>query len=178
MKCLHGEPCARTSTLKGPLWFCNQKPSCNFFCSEDESYSYEKATAAWKSTKQLHPRCEHHGKLTKMCVVKDLMKADYGRPFFVCSDQSKPCSFWVWGDVRAIAKPECRDGFQCVIHKVKKETINKDRLFFCCAQQDSCNYFKWVPEESFCEFSRPLMKQNEQYSTNEFIDDLNSVLEN
>ena len=36
------------------------------------------------------------------------MKANYGRPFFVCSDKSKPCSFWVWRDVKPAAKPECR----------------------------------------------------------------------
>ena len=49
-----------------------------------------------------------------------------------------------------------------VVRKLKKETIDKDRLFFCCAQQDSCNYFECVPEESFYEFSRPLTKQNEK----------------
>ena len=83
-----------------------------------------------------------HGELAKIRVVKNLLKSNYGRPFFVCSDQSNPCSFWVWGDVRPIAKPKCRHGFPCVIRKVKKETINKDRLFFCCAQEDSCNYFE------------------------------------
>ena len=70
----------------------------------------------------------------------------WGRPFFVCSDQSNPCSFWVWGDVQHVAKPKCRHGFPSVIRKVKKETVNKDRLFSCCAQEDSCNYFEWVPE--------------------------------
>ena len=50
----------------------------------------------------------------------------------------------------------------CVVRKLRKETIDKDRLFFCCAQQDSCNYFEWVLEESFYEFSRPLTKQNDK----------------
>ena len=36
-----------------------------------------------------------HGKLAKMRVVKNLLKSNYGRPFFVCSDQANPCSFWV-----------------------------------------------------------------------------------
>ena len=80
-------------------------------------------------------------------IVKDLMKASYGRPFFVCSDKSKPCSFWVWGDVKPVAKPESRHGFQCVIRKVKKEGINKDRLFFCCPQENSCRYLEWVSEK-------------------------------
>ena len=121
---------------------------------------------------------EKHDKLAKMRVVKDLMKANYSRPFFVCSYQSNPCSFWIWGDVRPTAKPECRQGFQFVVRKVKKETINKDRLFFCCAQQDSCNYFESMPEESFYEFSRQLTKQNENEQCSSFINDLNSVLEN
>ena len=32
-----------------------------------------------------NPRCEQHGKLTKMRVVKDFMKANYGRLLFACS---------------------------------------------------------------------------------------------
>ena len=178
MKCLHAEPCAHSTTQKEPFWFCNQNPCCNFFCSDDESYLYEKAAAAWKSTKQTHPRCEKHGKLAKMRVVKNLLKPiSYGRPFFVCSDQSNPCSFWVWGDVRPIAKPECRHGFPCVIRKVKKDGINKDRLFFCCAQENSCKYFEWVPEEPYydAKFFGPVTKQDEkheeQYLTKDFIND-------
>ena len=181
MKCLHGEPCAQSTTEKGSFWFCNQSPSCNFFCSKDESYTYEKAAAVWKSTKQPHPRCEKHGKLAKMRVVKNLLKSNYGRPFFVCSDQSNPCSFWVWGDVQHVAKPKCRHGFPSVIRKVKKETVNKDRLFFCCAQNDSCNYFEWVPEEPYYDAKLPQSeikqdeKHKEQYPTENFINDLASL---
>ena len=167
MKCLHGQPCAQSTTEKGSFWFCNQNPSCNLICSQDEGYLYEKAAAVWKSTKQSHPRCEKHGKLAKMHVVKNLLKSNYGRPFFVCSDQANPCSFWVWGYVQHVAKPKCRHGFPSVIYKVKKETINKDRLFFCCAQEDSCNYFEWVPEEI-----KQHDKREEQYSTEDFINDL------
>ena len=177
MKCLHEQPCAHSTTQKGSFWFCNQIPSCNLFCSENESYLYEKATAAWKSTKQPHSHCEKHGKPVKMRVVNDLMKPNYSRPIFVCSDKSNPCSFWAWGDVRPIAKPECRHGFPCVIRKVKKEGLNKDRLFFCCGQKDSCKYFEWVPEEPYynAKFFRPIKqdeKHQEQYLTKEFIDDL------
>ena len=96
--------------------------------SKDEGYLYEKATAAWKSTKQSHPRCEKHGKLAKMRVVKNLLKSNYGRPFFVCSDQANPCSFWAWGDVQAVAKPKCCHGVPSAIRKVKKETVNKRPL--------------------------------------------------
>ena len=134
MKCLHGEPCAQSTTQKGTFWYCNHTQNCYFFCSEDESYLYEKAITAWKCTEQPQPRCEKHNKLAKMRVVKDLMKASYGRPFFVCAE-------------RPIAKPECPHGLECVIRKVKKEGINKDRLFFCCPQENSCRYFEWVPEK-------------------------------
>ena len=97
MNCLHGHTAGNSTTQNGSFWFCNQSPSCNFFCTEDEGYLFEKAIAAWRSTKQPHPRCDKHGRLTKMRVVKDLMKANYGRPFFVCSEKSTPCSFWMWG---------------------------------------------------------------------------------
>ena len=175
MKCLHGELCAQSTTQNRSFWFCNQSPSCNFFCSKDESYTYE------KSTKQPHPRCEKHGKLAKMHVVKNLLKSNYDRPFFVCSNQSNPCPFWVWGDVQHVAKPKCRHRFPCVIRKVKKETINKDRLFFCCAQNNSCNYFEWVPKEPYCSAGLPPPeikqdeKHKEQYPTEDFINDLASL---
>ena len=64
------------------------------------------------------------------------------------------------------------------VRKVKKETINKDRLFFCCAQNDSCNYFEWVPEKPYCSagLPPPEIKQDdqreEQYPTEDFINDL------
>jgi hypothetical protein len=51
----------------------------------------------------MKPRCGEHDKLAKMCVVKDLMKVNYGRPFFVCGEKAKPCSFWMWGDVQPLA---------------------------------------------------------------------------
>ena len=70
MKCLHGEPAAHSTTQNGSFWFCNQSPSCHFFCPEDEGYLFEKAIELWKSTKQPHPRCDGHQKLAKMRVVK------------------------------------------------------------------------------------------------------------
>ena len=113
------------------LVHCGQNPSCNFICAEDEGYTYEKAITSWRCTEMPHPRCDEHHKLAKMCVVKNLMNVNYGRPFFVCGQKAKPCSFWMWGDVQPLAKPECRHGLPCAIRKVKKG-LNKDRLFFCC----------------------------------------------
>ena len=62
-----------------------------------------------------------------------------------------------------------------VIRKVEKETINKDRLFFCCAQKDSCNYFEWVPEEAYWSTKLLPSKQDEQSPTSEFFNNLNSL---
>ena len=95
MKFLHREPAAHSATQKGSFWICNQSPSCHFFCSEDEGYLFEKAIESQKSTKQSHTRCGGHQKLARICVVKDLIKAANGQPFFVCSDKTNPCS---WGD--------------------------------------------------------------------------------
>jgi hypothetical protein len=110
---------------------------------------YEKAITAWRATKQPHPRCGGHSKLAKMRVVRNLMKASYGRPFFVCSNSwSRVHS----GYVRPLVKPECHHRFPCMIRNVKKEGLNKDRKFFCCPndKEFSCKYFDWVP--SRCQF--------------------------
>jgi hypothetical protein len=125
-------------------------------CSEDDGYLFEKSITAWRCTGQPYPQVDGHHKLARMRVVKDMMKENYGRPFFVCSDKKNPCSFWVWGDVLPTTKPTCHHGFQCAFRKVKKEGINKDRMFFCCpnGKEDSCRFFEWAPDEpdfgSFC----------------------------
>ena len=82
-----------------------------------------------------------------------------------------------------MAKPECRHGFPWVIRKVKKEGLNKDRLFFCCAQDDSCKYFEWVPGKPYYDTKsfKPLPtdrieKLEEQYLTKEFINDFANSL--
>jgi hypothetical protein len=110
---------------------------------------FEKAIDAWRSTNQQQPLCSGHGKLAKMHVVKDLMKESYGRPYFVCSDKRNPCSFWVWGDVQPVMRPSCNHGFPCATLKVKKEGVNKGRMFFTFpnGKENSCRYFKWVPED-------------------------------
>ena len=187
MNCLHGEHAAYSTTSNGSFWFRGQNPTCNFFCAEDEGYLFEKAITAWGCTEQPHPRCDEHRKLAKMCVVKDLMKANYGRPFFVCGEKSKPCSFWVWGDVQPLAKPECRHGLPCAVRKVKKEGLNKDRLFFCCANdmESTCRFFEWAPDQKLglfqsVNFSKaPVEKQSckkNNYLTTEFMHDFATKL--
>ena len=149
MNCLHGKPAVYSTTGNGTFWFCGQNPTCNFICAENECYMYEKAITAWRCTEQPHPWCHKHGKLARMCVVKDLMKESYGRPFFVCGEKTKPYPFWMWGGVQPIAKPESRHGLPCFIRKVKKEGLNKDRLFFCCQndKESTCRFFEWAHDE-------------------------------
>ena len=78
MKCLHGEPAAHSTTQKGSFWFCNQSPSCHFFCSEDEGYLFEKVIESWKSMKQSNPRCDSHQKLARMCALTKRILASIG----------------------------------------------------------------------------------------------------
>ena len=75
-------------------------------------------------------------------VVKDIFKLSFGRPFCVCTEKEKPCSFWQWGDV---IRPQCYHGVQCSTRKVKKEGANYGRLFYTCSkgEDDSCGYFEW-----------------------------------
>lgn len=164
MKCLHGKPASCSTTQNGSFWFCGQKPSCNFFCPEDQGYLFEKAIDSWRSLGTQQPRCDGHHKLAKMRVVKDVMKASYGRPFFVCSERINPCKFWMWGDTNTVKKPNCRHGFPCCIRMVKKEGVNKDREFFCCSKgkEDSCGFFEWVPSEEMDPHST--VNFNPQYS--------------
>ena len=99
MKCLPGQPAGTSTTQYGSFWFCSQNPSCNFFCSEDEGYLFEKAINTCNSTQQSCPECDEHCKLAKMRIMKNVMNANYGRPIFVCS-------FWVWGDVKIPSRSE------------------------------------------------------------------------
>jgi hypothetical protein len=68
-----------STTSNGTFWFCDENPTCNFICADNECYMFEKAITAWRCTEQPHARCRDHDKLAKMCVVKDLMKENYGR---------------------------------------------------------------------------------------------------
>jgi len=74
------------------------------------------------------------------------LKPSFGRPFFICPDKEKPCSFWQWGDV---IRPQCYHGEQCSTRKVKKEGVNHGRLFYACSKgkDESCGYFEWRDAE-------------------------------
>ena len=110
MECLHGKPASSSTTKKGSFWFCGQKPSCEFICTEDEGYTFEKAITAWRKTNVKQPVCETHRRPAKFRVVKDLQKASYGRPYFTCADCENPCSLWMWADENPIERPNCYHG--------------------------------------------------------------------
>jgi hypothetical protein len=163
MECLHGLPASSTVTQKGTFWFCGQKPSCEFFCPDQDCYMFGKAATAFRESGCLHPRCYGHGRLAKMRMVKDTNNQSYGRPFFVCSERDNPCSFWQWGDVFEGIKPVCNHNLICRTKKVKKEGPNQDRLFYCCShpRESACDFFAWKPDEDplesgcTCLFSMP-----------------------
>ena len=142
MECLHGKPVSCSKTTNGVFFYCGQKPSCNFFCPQNDCGYFEAAIAMWRISGTPQPKCHEHKKLAKIRVVKDILKPSFGRPFFVCSEKENPCSFWQWGDV---IRPQCYHGVQCSTRKVKKEGVNHGRLFYACSKDkdDACGYFEW-----------------------------------
>ncbi len=137
MECLHGKTAACSTTKHGTFWFCEQRPSCEFFCSDEDCYMYTKAVAAFRESGCLHPVCPTHQKLAKLRMVEDKMKQSYGRPFFVCAERENQCKFWQWGDVYERPRPLCQHGMVCCERKVKKDGPNQNRLFYCCPKEDA-----------------------------------------
>ena len=147
MECLHGKPAPRSTTNRGTFWFCGQKPSCVFFCSGEDCYMYTRAVAAFRGSGSIHPVCPTHQKFARLYAVKNTMKDNYERPFFVCCERKNSCKFWQWGDVFGGLRPLCQHGMVCCERKVKKDGPNKKRLFYCCPKEDSCGFFEWKPQD-------------------------------
>ncbi len=149
MQCLHKLPAGTSETGNGLFWFCNQKPTCNFICSEDEGYLFEMGIIAFGKTNQPQPKCCGNN-LAKLRIVKDILKQNYGRPFFVCSKDGDRCNYFEWADEIILPKPPCYHNETCVSWTVKKEGSNKGKKFFCCPRkQDNgkCKFFQWATEE-------------------------------
>ena len=147
MQCLHRLPAGTAETENGLFWFCNQKPTCNFICSEDEGYLYEMGIIAFEKTNQPQPKCCGNN-LAKLRLVKDLMKQNYGRPFFVCSKETNRCSYFEWADETILPKPYCFHNETCKSLTVKKEGPNNGKKFFRCPRRigddGHCNFFQWA----------------------------------
>ncbi len=149
MQCLHKLPAGTSETGNGLFWFCDQKPSCKFVCSEDEGYLYEMGIMAFEKTNQPQPKCCGNN-LAKLRIVKDILKQNYGRPFFVCSKDGNRCNYFEWGDEIIHPKPPCYHNETCVSWTVKKEGSNKGKKFFCCPRKQDkgrCKFFRWASEE-------------------------------
>ena len=116
MGCLHGKPASSSKTANGVFFYCGQKPSCNFFCPQNDCSYFESAISMWRNSNTRQPRCHEHKKLAKMQVVKDISKPSFGRPFFVCPNKENPCSFWQWDDKE---RPNCFHDLLCYTRKVK-----------------------------------------------------------
>jgi hypothetical protein len=69
----------------------------------------------------IHPVCLTHQKFARLCVVKDTMKDNYGRPFFVCSERKNPWKFWQWGDVFEGPRPSCQHG---IVYLCSNDVLN------------------------------------------------------
>ena len=83
-----------------------------------------------------------------------------GRPFFVCSDQSNPCSFWVWGDVQHVTKPKCHHGFPCVIRKVKKKLSTKTAYSFAVLKKIHATTSNGCPKNLIVVLASPRQKSS------------------
>ena len=173
MLCLHGVPAASSTTEKGTFWFCAEPSSCHFTCSEEAAFLYDKAVKEFLATKQDRPKCcgvtpeaSAERNYARFRVVRDMEKASFGRPFFVCSKENDGCDYFAWGDERIIEKPLCKHGKPCRLQKVKKEGSNQGRSFLCCPErgEKKCKFFRWfndpVDEDPLqpgciCLFSNP-----------------------
>ena len=152
MLCLHGKPTGKINTKNGTSWVCVQPSTCRFSCSEDQKYLYAGAVEDFLNTGQSRPLCcmgeDGVRNYAKMKVVTDVEKASFTRPFFVCSKEADPCSYFEWGDQRIIKTPLCQHQQPSRLFTVKKEGQNKDRSFFCCRERDEkrCKFFKWTED--------------------------------
>ena len=163
MECLHCLPASSIVTQKCTFWFCGQKPSCEFFCPDQDYFMFGKAMTSFREYGCVHLRCFRHGRTAKIRMVKDTNNQNYSRSFFVCSERDDPCGFWQWGDFFEGLKPVCQHNLICRTKKVKKEIPNQGRLFYCCPhpRESACDLFAWKPEEypyapgCMCLFSNP-----------------------
>jgi hypothetical protein len=130
MECLHKLPAGTAQTENGEFWFCEQKPSCHFICSEDEGYIYGTAMAAYHETEQPQPACCDNN-LAKLRVRKNMMKDNYGRPFLVCLKNTDKCEYFEWANKIILERPRCYHNEVSKRRCVRKSGPNKGRVFFC-----------------------------------------------
>ena len=77
MEYLHGKPALATTT-NGLFWYCGNKPSCQFFCSQKDRDIFARAIVSFQASGCPQPVCPTHQRLPKMRVVKAMV----GDPLF------------------------------------------------------------------------------------------------
>ena len=128
MLCLHGKEAVGTATQNGNFWICGQNPKCEFICTEEDGFLYEKGIQAFLAVNQILPKCcvledpddPQECNYAKIYMVKDPLKKSYGRPFFTCSKKNDRCDYFEWGDETIVEKPLCEHGKRCKVWEVKK----------------------------------------------------------
>jgi hypothetical protein len=58
MECLHGELASCSQTPNGTFFYCGQKPSCNFFCPQNDCSHFQNAINLWKKSNCPQPECQ------------------------------------------------------------------------------------------------------------------------
>ena len=157
--------------------YCRQPSTCHFEVYSNDRHKdlYCEAVKTFLATNQKLPKCcveiagsyprtmkglmndprgnaetpEVARNYAKMKVVIDKEKGSFGRPYFVCSKFKNKCNYFEWGDQVIVEKPLCKHGNPSNLITVKKEGPNKDRKFFCCAEQkeNSCKFFQWFEDQ-------------------------------
>ena len=156
MLCLHRKPARKVSQKNNTVWVCNQPSTCHFsYCKHEwKGDLYLAAVETFLNTNQDIPFCcmseNGNHNCTKMKVVKTITSKNYGRPFFVCSKVTGPCNYFAWGDEEIPKTPLCKCLQSSRMFTVKKEGLNKGRIFFRCGVRDAekrCKFFKWSEDE-------------------------------
>ena len=123
----------------GVFWFCSEAPSCELICHDEDCYMFTREVC--RNSGSNHPICPTHQRWAKLPIVKDKMKDNYERPFFVCSDLHDLCNFWQWGDVCPRAR--CKHGMVCSERKVKKDGSSKGRFFTPVLTKMVVGWMRW-----------------------------------
>ena len=56
--------CVLFENYKWCIFYCGQKPSCNFFCPQNDCSYFHNAIAMWRNSGTPQPKCREHKKLT------------------------------------------------------------------------------------------------------------------
>ena len=97
------------------------------------------------------PNCECHVNGTLLTVRKEGPNKD--RQFYKCGNEGK-CNFFQWADEEprsnsgaSSSGAKCNCNVNGLLLTVRKDGPNKDRQFYKCGNNNSCNFFQWADEQ-------------------------------